>query len=272
MRHLSAAKVSCGAWLGLVVVAAAACGAEHAGSGAAGAGAAGGADAVTSTAAGEGGSAGGDSVMVTALDDGSFVCTPAGSGVAAGVLYNHGGKGTAIGGDLEGTCRALAEAGYLGYSKRRRDTTSLFGHLDDVMEGLNALLAHPRIDSTRVGMMGFSRGGLLTLEAAIDLGDGLHAAVMMAPAPGGQNQIETDLLEADAISAPVLLLVANNDKAQADHVAICAQVEEALQAAGKSVEKIVYPDYGSDGHELFFEVRSSYWSDVLSFLEQHLTR
>lgn len=45
-------------------------------------------------------------------------------------------------------------------------------------------------------------------------------------------------------------------------------VEDALREAGKSAALTIYPPYGSDGHELFFEVREPYWSDVLTFLRQ----
>ena len=34
------------------------------------------------------------------LDDGSYVCRPAGLGPFPVVLYNHGGKGNEVGGDL----------------------------------------------------------------------------------------------------------------------------------------------------------------------------
>ncbi len=44
----------------------------------------------------------------------------------------------------------------------------------------------------------------------------------------------------------------------------CA-LAEALESAGSSVEYILYPPYGDDGHELFFEV-DDYWSDVTTFL------
>ena len=46
-----------------------------------------------------------------------------------------------------------------------------------------------------------------------------------------------------------------------------SQLEAALRAANKEVELTIYPDFGNDGHELFFELRDSYWLDVLAFLE-----
>lgn len=58
------------------------------------------------------------STVVDIITDGdSFLCVPAGAGPFPGVLYNHGGRGQVIGGDLEGTCRALAEAAIPGLRK-----------------------------------------------------------------------------------------------------------------------------------------------------------
>ena len=100
------------------------------------------------------------------LEDGSYACRPAGVGPFPVVLYNHGGLGDAVGGDLRGTCEALAAAGYLARSEKRPETISLDGQLEDVVEGLSELLSNPDADSSRVTLLGFSRGGLLTLQAA----------------------------------------------------------------------------------------------------------
>ncbi len=89
-----------------------------------------------------------------------FRCTPAGAPPFPGVLYNHGGLGSMVGGDLEGTCRALAEAGYLAYAKKRRETTPLTGHIDDVEDGMEALQALDDLDPSNMAILGFSRGGL----------------------------------------------------------------------------------------------------------------
>ena len=50
---------------------------------------------------------------VEALPDGSYRCRPGGAGPFAGILFNHGGVGNAVGGDLEGVCRSFAEIGYV---------------------------------------------------------------------------------------------------------------------------------------------------------------
>ncbi len=43
--------------------------------------------------------------------DDSFACVPDDNGPFTAALYNHGGLGDAVGGDLDGTCEALADAG-----------------------------------------------------------------------------------------------------------------------------------------------------------------
>lgn len=204
------------------------------------------------------------------LGDGSYVCKPAGLGPFPAVLYNHGGLGNAIGGDLEGTCEALATAGYLARSEKRRETVPLDGHLEDVLGGLSELLSHPDADSSRVTLLGFSRGGLLTLQAAVENPNKIHSVVLMAPAPGGNDDMQTTLKNIAPLKASVLIMVAENDlpPAQAnDHVQLSEQVSSTLRIAGKTVTMVLYPPFSADGHDLFDEVREPYWSHILAFLE-----
>ncbi|MDP6349926.1 MAG: dienelactone hydrolase family protein [Chloroflexota bacterium] len=201
--------------------------------------------------------------------DGSFTCRPAGRGPFPAVLYSHGGRHGAVGGDLKGTCEALAEAGYLAHAERRPDNDNWAIQLDDALSGLDELLEHPDTDTARVGVMGFSRGGLLTLQMAIARPGDIQATILMAPAHG-MTRMEETLTDVSDIDAPVLLLVSENDTLQADHASIIEDVEAALLAAEKAVELIVYPPYGNDGHTLFFEVRDPYWPDVLDFFDKRL--
>ena len=157
------------------------------------------------------------------LSDGSFVCRPAGKGPFAAVLYNHGGKGKAVGGDLKGTCEALAKAGYVARAEKRPETIPMTGHLDDVMAALKALRGHADVDNTRIGVMGFSRGGLLTLQVAVKAPNHVHAVVSMAPAAAKTSLTKT-LEQASAITAPVRVYVSKNDSAQDDHVKLAEQV------------------------------------------------
>lgn len=201
---------------------------------------------------------------------GTFTCIPPGDGPFPGVLYNHGGLGPVVGGDLEATCLALAEAGYVGHSPLRRATKPLTGHLDDVLDGLDALLSEDAVDTTRIGILGFSRGGLLTLQAIKTRPDVFDATVLMAPAPGGTGpggltNLESELKDVSMIASPVLILVSENDLYQADHVTLADLTEAALSLGGHEVDLILYPPWGEDGHEMFWEV-GDYWDDIVGFL------
>ncbi|MFQ6615766.1 MAG: dienelactone hydrolase family protein, partial [Fidelibacterota bacterium] len=217
-------------------------------------------------------------VTVESIPDGSgfsYLCRPPGKGPFPAVLYNHGGFGQNVGGDLEGTCRALAEAGYLARAEKRRETVSLEGHLNEVLTALDELQSHKDADTDRTGIMGFSRGGLLTLQASIVRSDEIHAVILMAPAAGG-NSLNEALQQVSAIAVPVLILVAKNDLYQDNHVQPANDVYDALLEEGKDVTLIVYPEYDAngdgtidqndDGHELFWKVQEPYWNDVLEFL------
>ena len=239
--------------------------------------------------------------MISDTDGYSYVCRPAGEGPFPTVLYSHGGLGTAIGGNLEGTCIALAEAGYLARAEKRDTTISLAGHLNEVLTSLDELLSHEDANTNKIGIMGFSRGGLLTLQVGIARNDQVHAILLLSPAPGAYDAdslttLHTTLEQALEINAPVLILVPENDLYQADHVQLAYDVKDSLEAAEKVVSLILYSAYdadgdgitfydtngngvkdedesfdeGDDGHELFWEVREPYWSDVLEFLDEKI--
>lgn len=213
---------------------------------------------------------------VDTLADNSYVCRPAGISPFPAVLYNHGGLAMVVGGNLLETCTALASAGYLARSEQRplSDSPSIVGHLDEVINALTELRSHPDADTSRIGIMGYSRGGLLALHTALQRPADLHAIILMAPAPGGgPTTMDNALEDVSPIAAPVRLLVSENDgppAQKADHVDICQQIKTKLQDAQKEVELTIYPPFRDDGHELFFEVESIYWPDVLSFFSQHL--
>lgn len=98
----------------------------------------------------------------------------------------------------------------------------------------------------------------------------LKALVVMAPAPG-RGAIRRVLSRAREIRAPVLTLVAANDRRQADHVKIAREVDRTLKSVGNQHRLIVYPAFGNDGHRMFFQV-GDYWKDVQKFLEQRLEK
>lgn len=196
-----------------------------------------------------------------------WLCVPDGKGPFPLVVYNHGGLGDVVGGPPRETAEALAKAGFVGFSPLRRRTRDLRGHPDDVAAAIDYAKALPKSDPERIALMGFSRGGLLTFMAATQRRD-LDALVLMAPA-SGRGALERFLPRAKQVGAPSLILVAENDNRQADHVSLSRQVAKALEDAGNEVHLTIYPPHGSDGHRLFFSL-GSYWRDVVKFLGKHL--
>jgi dipeptidyl aminopeptidase/acylaminoacyl peptidase len=197
------------------------------------------------------------------------LCKPEGPGPFPAVIYNHGGLGTIIGGAPEPSCTLLAEAGFVGFSPIRRQTRPLFGHLDDVMAAVDYVKNLAYVDPGRLGIMGFSRGAILTYLAATERRD-FKAVIIM----GAAVHRALNLSKADAVSAPVLLLVAENDTGSHRTLdrnthAGTLRLNRALKDAGKDVRLIVYPPYGDDGHMLFFTIED-YWDDVIAFLKRHV--
>jgi dienelactone hydrolase len=201
-----------------------------------------------------------------------YLCRPAGNGPFPAVAFNHGGVGNIMGGVPKETCQALAAAGYVAFAPIRRQTRAMTGHLDDVQAGLAYLLGLGYVDRSRVAMAGFARGGALTFMAAAR-GAPIKAAVIMASAMPPRDSGFT-LDDAPKIRVPVLLLVAENDTGSRktvgqNTVETVQQMSDRLSAAGNAPKLVVYPAYGSDGHEMFFEI-GAYWKDVLDFLKKHL--
>jgi dienelactone hydrolase len=199
-----------------------------------------------------------------------YLCKPEGAGPFPGVQYNHGGSGAEIGGPPEETCRELMETGYVAFSPIRREDTSEQGNLHDVQAALDYLKGLSYVDSSRIGIIGFSRGGSVTFTVATE-SEGFEAIVLMATGIGLSPDIEAEAAE---ISAPVLLLVAENDtpteiNGNQDMVESMTQLEEALKAAGKEVTLIIYPAFEPHGHEMFFSI-GDYMTDVENFLARHL--
>ena len=203
-----------------------------------------------------------------------YLCKPGGTGPFPLVVYNHGGGGGKIGGAPEETCDALAEAGFVGLSPVRRQSGSFRGDLDDIYAGLRYGQGLPYVDRQRIGLMGFSRGGLLTVIAATERADFRAVVVMAAVGSVNRGPLARIRSNLKSISAPVLLLVAGNDTGSRrsrgmNMVQGNRELAQALKAAGREVRAIEYPPYGTDGHTMFFEV-GEYWKDVVSFLREHL--
>jgi len=204
--------------------------------------------------------------------------SPVGQGSFPGVLYSHGGLGGQIGGDLRQTCISLAQAGYISWCQLRTDTAPIPPHIIQVEASLDSLLNQNNIDLNNIGIIGFSRGGLLTLITAVSHYNSVHAIVTMAPA-AANNYLSNTLNQVSVVDDSVLILVAENDLYQDNHVQLAIDVYQALDTV-TGVRHIEYDSYDSDnngiinnlddGHELFWKVQQPYWSDLIQFLDNNL--
>ncbi|MFQ5914553.1 MAG: dienelactone hydrolase family protein [Nitrospinota bacterium] len=212
----------------------------------------------------------------------ALLCRPA-KGVPPfpAVVFHHGmvvdlhGLSGAFerGYSLKSFCRALAEDGFVAFMPVRDGLQPLPRQLALVWGAYEHVRGLGDVDPARVAVMGFSRGGLLTLLAA-QRALKARAFVLLAPAPGPSGELEAAADDVSKIQSPVQVLVA-----QGDHAAILKGVERlrsALARAGKVVDYHLYSVGSSDcgpgppcGHKLFYSV-GRYWADVRGFLRKSL--
>lgn len=229
-----------------------------------------------------------------------YLYRPEGSGPFPTIIYNHGSR---IGRDREPrpwvSFGALyASAGYAvlvperrGYGKSDgeiwtdavgRDTSSRFidrcqAETDDVLAGVDFLGSVPFVDRSRLGMVGWSIGGIVTLFA-LARSKAFRAAVDQA---GGvltwrrSPLLQTALVEsARRATCPIFLMDAENDAAPE----AIPTLARAMDAAALPHRVMIYPAYmpthpteGAPGHALFEPNGISVWGkDALSFLDGYL--
>lgn len=204
----------------------------------------------------------------------ALLCRPRGAGPFPAVVYNHGlivdnvgyERAARRGYNLGGICGALAADGFLAFAPiRRSGQGDIPRHKAEVSSAVNHVKALPDVDSSRVALMGFSRGGLLTLMVGVERSD-LGALLILAPAPG-QGHFAEAVKRVPSIKAPVLLLVEAGDESEI--LEDFDLLERALAAHGKAQRSIRYDRGG--GHRLFYDV-GYYWDDVREFLRETLVR
>ncbi|MFQ5850106.1 MAG: dienelactone hydrolase family protein [Candidatus Binatia bacterium] len=202
----------------------------------------------------------------------ALLCKPGGKGPFPAVVYNHGkivdlegyAGASARGYELDEICRALAMDGFLAVAPiRGSGRGNILRHKEEVSRWVDYVMTLPDVNPSRVALMGFSRGGLLTLMVGVERRD-LKAVLILAPAPG-QGLFAEAVQRVPSLNSPVLLLVEAGD-----HPWILddfALLERALGEYGKEVRAIRYDRGG--GHRLFWDV-GYYWKDVRAFLREKL--
>lgn len=144
--------------------------------------------------------------------------------------------------------------------------------MSDALAGLTFLKAMPDVDPRRIGLVGHSFGGSLTLLMA-EREPRLRAVVIFSG--GGyswdrSSELRERLLAAAAhVTAPVFLIHAANDYSTSMGTAVDAR----LQQLGKVHRLKIYPPIGhtaEDGHA-FPLIGVSRWApDVFAFLDQYM--
>lgn len=117
----------------------------------------------------------------------------------------------------------------------------------DVFAALRLLATHPRIDSQRIAIMGFSRGGTATLRAAVEriiasqkLPDGLRYAAFISTYGGGCNGGFRLIVKPGVFSKSPILFI-HGDADDYTPIAPCQEYAERIGKAGTPVEFVVIP-------------------------------
>jgi dienelactone hydrolase len=229
----------------------------------------------------------------------AYLYQPEGAGPFPVVIYNHGSRGGRESDSVpfEYVGAMLTRAGYIvlvperrGYGKsdglKRRDgagrdqsqvVTRLYAETDDVLAAIAYLRTVPSADTNRLGIMGWSFGGIVTMFAT-SRSAAFAAAVNQA---GGaltwdsNAHVRKALLEAaESSTTPTLFMVARNDRTTSSITALA----EIFKNRGIAQQTLIYdaftPERGAfaaPGHALFSEQGAHVWeSDLLQFLGRYL--
>jgi carboxymethylenebutenolidase len=208
-----------------------------------------------------------------------YLATPA-SGKGAGVIVLQEWWGLVP--HIKDICDRFAAAGYVAlapdlYHGKSTKSPDEAGKLmmalnidqteKDLRGGIEYLLAHEATTGNKVGTVGFCMGGALSLYAATK-NPQVGACVIFY---GGHPNVKPDLSN---LQAPVLGLYAERDGFVTPQIA--RELEQKLQALGKSCDIHIYPDAD---HGFFNDERSEVynaaaaedaWQRVLKFYAAHL--
>jgi dienelactone hydrolase len=204
---------------------------------------------------------------------------PSQSGRFSAVILHHGSGGVSQ--REHGYARELGKLGVatlvldsfkargVGSTVRDQAALSSFEMLEDAFAALKALAKQPQIDATRVGIVGFSKGGSVALlaaherRAARSLPDDLRFALHVPFYPACTNHY----YKPRTTGAPIYLLLGGADTYVG--VAPCQEYAAVLKAEGARIETTVFPgaQHGFDGGSPYRFPRGENWSRCV-FVEQ----
>ena len=230
----------------------------------------------------------------------AYLYTPKGTGPFPVVIYNHGSRqgNERIERSFQFIGALLTEAGYavlvperrgygksdgqtfgeeVGADKGARFMTRMQAEADDVLASIKFLETTPSVDTKRIGIMGWSFGGITTVFAASKsrafraVVDQAGGSLSWKSSPALQQALP---VAAAQITAPLLCLVAENDATTLAVKSAC----DAAKKRGRDATLIVYPPFtpsqpgiATPGHAVFSADGVSVWKDdVLKFLAAHV--
>lgn len=210
----------------------------------------------------------------------ALVYAPKGQGPFAAVVFNHssivdgwGWPGASQKGYLlDKLCEKLAAEGYFVFAPIREKYPRGKGfksyedtYREIVLQAIDYVKTLPEVDKTRIALVGFSMGGLVSFKVALERSD-LNAVALLAPA-GGRGLLVQATAEAAHLSAPLLVMVEESDAWPI--LQGVAAIENETRAHGKSLRLVRYNRGG--GHKLFYDV-GYWWEDFAAFLHEHLDK
>ena len=205
---------------------------------------------------------------------------PPGTGRAPAMIIHHGSGGVSA--EREGRyAREMLNLGVaalvldsfkgrgIASTVENQAAVSSTEMLGDAFAALKALASHARIDSKRVGIVGFSKGGTVALLAA-------HEARAERALPAGMRfalhvpfypSCVTQHYKPKSTGAPIYLLLGGADTYVG--VAPCQDYAAVLKGEGASIEVTVYPGapHGFDGGRAYSLPKGENWSRCV-FVEQ----
>ncbi len=221
----------------------------------------------------------------------AHLARPKGAGTYPAIIVLHARNGLQP--SFKDAAKELAGSGFVGFAlgwqtrvppNPERTYPSDAVILDDIASASDYLRGQPFVDGQRIGIMGYCRGGTLTLQAASIL-DGLKAAVAHYGSPQGEpeagsspspkGRVASAFQLADRLSCPLLMIHGDEDAAvPLDEVLTYC---ERLRAAGKDAAVEVY---SGAGHAFTIRGGRSYqeghaqdaWSKTVGFFRQQLGR
>ncbi len=178
---------------------------------------------------------------------------PSGSGPFPAVVLVHGSGGVGVNVDLWGReLNGIGIAAFLldSFTGRGLGQTitdqSQIGQLNmiyDAYRALDLLSKHPRIATSQIAIMGFSKGGFVALRSSMKRFQRMYGTLNVefaAYLPFYGGYCETPLLEDDTVSDRPIRMV-QGEKDDFNLAEPCRKYIERLHAAGKDAQITIYP-------------------------------